>query len=150
MKVLVFILTLVYSEFVLAAEITPIKSDKLQIISNISKPDEMPVFEPNDALSTLPQFSVGVIFDIVDVQAIIINDMNVKNKKCGSKLEPELFFMSFDSPSTNQKKINTRIKVPCVSDYKSVLELTVRTSTKNVYFNTITLKSKYRDSTCCQ
>ena len=150
MKILIFILTLVYSEFVLAAEITPIKSDKLQIISNISKPSEMPVFEPNDALSTLPRFSIGVIFDIDDVQAIIINDMNIKNKKCGSKLEPELFFLSFDKTNTKQKKINTRIRVPCVADYKAILELTVRTSTKKVYFNTITLKSKYRDSTCCQ
>jgi len=150
MKNLIFILTLVYPEFVLAAEITPIKSDKLQIISNISKPGEMPVFEPNDALSTLPRFSIGVIFDIDDIQAIIINDMNIKNKKCDSKLEPELFFMSFDNPNTKHKKINTRIKVPCVTDYKAVMEITVRTSTKKVYSNIITLKSKYRDSTCCQ
>jgi len=150
MKILIFILTLLYSEVLLANEIEPIKSDKLDIISNISNPDEMPLFEPNDALSTLPRFSIGVKFDIDDVQAIIINDMNIKNNKCGSKLEPELFFMSFDNPNTKHKKINTRIKVPCVADYKAVLELTVRTSTKKVYYNIITLKSKYRDSTCCK
>jgi len=150
MKMLIFLLTLLYSEFIIAADITPIKSDKLNIISNISKPHEMPIFEPNDALSTLPRFSIGVVFDIDDVQAIIINDMNIKNKKCGKKLEPELFFVSFDKPNNQQKKINTRIKVPCVADYKAVLELTVRTSTKKIYSNIITLKSKYPDSTCCQ
>ncbi len=150
MKYLIFVLTLLFSPFVFATEANSIHSDKLQIISNISKPDEMPIFEPNDDLVTLPRFSIGVVFDIDNVQAIIINDINVKNNKCGNRLDPELFFLSFDKPDSSQRKFNIRIKVPCVSEYKAVLELLVRTTKKKVYSNTIILKSLYRDTTCCQ
>jgi len=47
--------------------------------NKLIKPNEIPIFELNDALGTLSGFSIGVVFDIDDVQAIIINDMIIKN-----------------------------------------------------------------------
>jgi len=146
MKYLIIVFTLFFLQPLIAGEVKTIRSDKIKIIVNSLKPNVIPIKEPHDNIKTIPRFSAGIIFDIDNVQSMIVNDLNAKNNKCGKRMEHELFFLSFAKPDSNQRKINVRMKMPCISEYRAVLELLVRTTDKKTYSNIITLKYVYRDT----
>ncbi len=140
MRYLMIVIALILSPALKAEQVEAgyIKSDKLNIISNWSKPDEIPI-------SDIYRHSLGIIFDIDNVQKIIINDLNVNNGKCEDIIvaSREIFFLSLPKVDNNLRRINIRVNRPCSIDNKVKLELLVRTSNKKVYSNIITLKASY-------
>ena len=146
MKYLLALLILVTFPLINAEDLVTIKSDKLNLIVNSTEPNVIPIIEPRDNIITLPRFNAKIIFDVDNVQAIIVNDLNAKNGKCRKGQEYELFFLSFDEDINVHKKINVRMRMPCVSEYKAMLQLLVRTVDKKVYSNIVELKYQYRDT----
>ena len=82
MRYLIIIFALTFSSLLTATQLEAdyIKSDKLKITSNWLKPDEIPT-------SDIYRHSLSVLFDIDNVQKILINDLNIKNGGCNS-IEP--------------------------------------------------------------
>jgi len=140
MKYLIMVLALIFSSKLIASEVKYIKSDKLKIISNWLEPDEIPT-------SDIYRHNLIVLFDIVNVQTILIKDLNIKNGKCEDWIvaSSEIFFLSLPNANDNQKKINIRVNRPCSIDQKVRLELLVKTQNKKVYSNIIILKADYNN-----
>jgi len=77
-------------------------------------------------------------FNIENVRALIITDMNAINNKCGPQQLEDLLYLSFD-PVKNINRITTRIHKPCFDGRNANLRLRVVTNSNKRYYNIITL-----------
>jgi len=129
-------LALVLSLSINAKEIKYVHSDKLHIngLGGIHY-DRMIGIEPMN--------KIIVNFDLDNVTAIIIHDMNAENNMCGEKQKKEIFYLAFQKPEKNVKSIRTIINGPCLVDNEAVLRLRVSTVGKKYYENIITILSAH-------
>jgi len=124
--------------------IDPVQSNKLKIIASTpdGKPDDKPEgwlrFYEFGSKPTENRIYITAVFDIPDVQAVVIKDVNAQNKKCGPKQLEFFLYLAFD-PRKNVKSITTRIHKPCFVDHKAVFKLIVKTADKKSYYNVTTL-----------
>jgi len=90
-----------------------------------------------------PANKITVEFDLDNVTAILITDMNAKNNKCGKKQKEKLFYLAFPKPEKNVKHIRTIINGPCLVDNEAILRLRVSTVGEKYYENIITILSAH-------
>lgn len=125
-------------------KVESIQNDKLKILASthdgkpIDKPENWLRFYQLKEPSVENRIYITAEFDVPDVKAIIIKDVNALNKKCGPKHMETFLYLAFD-PTNNLKKITTRIHKPCFVERKAVFELLVKTSDGKRYHNITTL-----------
>ncbi len=105
-------------------EVKYIQSDKLNI-SGVLK-DQNPENWLRDYGAMEPKkeklIRITAKFDLENVRALIIADMNAVDKKCGPQQLDDLLYLSFD-PTKNIKRITTRIHKPCFAGRNAVFRL---------------------------
>ncbi len=145
MKNFIFIMTFLFLPPTFAKDINYIHSDKLQITGG---PKNLYTFQGmhyDRMMGVEPANKITVDFDIDNVTAIIIHDMNAKNNKCGKDRKKELFYLVFNKPEKNVKSIRTVINGPCLVDNEAVLRLRVSTADGKYYENIITILSAHHN-----
>ncbi len=136
MKYLILVLALMFSSLLIAADIKYIQSDKLRISGfGFIHYDRMMGIEPANKIT--------VEFDLDNVTAILIIDVNATNNKCGDKQKKKLFYLAFPKPEKNVRSIRTAINGPCLIGNEAVLKLRVSTVGEKYYENTITILSAH-------
>ena len=83
---------------------------------------------------------ISADFDVKMVDAIMIEDLNAMNKKCGQNQVKRPLFLKFTDPSKNQKSITTQIVEPCYYKDRTKLKLSVKTIDNKYYYNTVSLR----------
>lgn len=121
-------------------DIQYIQSDKLRISGVLDDQSPQSWLRLYGAMEPKKEKLIRITaeFNMENVRAIIITDMNAVNNKCGPQQLEDLLYLSFD-PVNNIKKITTRIHKPCFDGRNAVFRLRVATDSNKRYYNVITL-----------
>lgn len=145
MKYLAIGLLVIFSLTINAKEINYIYSDKLKISGpDPERPGSFRSIHYDKMMGIEPVNNIIIEFNLDNVKAIIIHDMNAKNNKCGNNQKKEIYYLVFLEPEKNVKGIRTMINGPClVNGRDALLRLRVSTADGKYYENMIKLRSAH-------
>ena len=78
------------------------------------------------------------VFDVKNISALVISDVNAENLVCGAKQKKFLLYLAFE-PMTRVKRLTTRIPKPCFNNNKATFKVNIKTHNGQRFHNTVTL-----------
>jgi len=149
MKYLLFLVLLIPQACAIAQDNASTKREK-----EIYSPEKLKItgkshYEPpynsskdwmtNYAIDGIPienSITILVEFDYDNVEKVLILDTNARDKLCTKAIAERYLYLEFE-PTSNVKKITTRIHTPCFENRVAKFELRVLTADGNSYYNFI-------------